>query len=361
MSLCKILDILYIWSIILNEENKKDEIMSIMMHLALIPGADKLINSNPELRDKITKLVFSQKVDFKNIDGWSATNFVVAGDPTTMVWVKNTVKEISDFLPNNVKPGIVYSGGNNGKYKPAHWYQIVRKLNILRKLETKFAEEICRINGYELKPFVYGVESKIIHQEVAKHVPDSKFKYVELETKSTNIHQGMENAYKKDYLDLYNVKNLVIVAGKEHATRCIGTLRATLQSNGINYKNYNIVAWPFTKELSVEQSAKLRESMGISYKLPEEENNPVIVDENNWYKSVLSLYNVTIEVNSLIKYANKKHVLLTDEQQELADYISKHLTKKNLIAETIKLDISKLKNKVVNLIIQKIKGDKQNG
>ena len=110
--------------------------MSIMMHLALIPGADKLINSNPELRDKITKLLFLQKVDFKDYD-WDSTSFVVAGDPTTKVWVTNTVKEISDFLPNNAKPGIVYGGGNNGKYKPARWYQF------LRKLETKFATNIC--------------------------------------------------------------------------------------------------------------------------------------------------------------------------------------------------------------------------
>ncbi|MBQ6110249.1 MAG: hypothetical protein IJL05_02605 [Alphaproteobacteria bacterium] len=327
--------------------------MSIMMHLSLIPGADKLINSNPELRDKITKLLFLQKVDFKDYD-WDSTSFVVAGDPTTKVWVTNTVKEISDFLPNNAKPGIVYGGGNNGKYKPARWYQI------LRKLETKFATNICYVNGYELKPFIYGFESEIIHKEVEKQVPDSTFKSVEKETKSTNIHQTMENVLANGYLD--NVKNVVIVAGKEYATRCIGTLRATLKSHGLNYTDYNIVAWPYTKNLSVEKSAELRELMGISYKLPAEENNPLIVDENNWYKSALSLYNVVIEINSLIKYAKKGHVLLTDEQKELADYISKHLTKKNMMLETIKLDMSTLiKQKIINPIIQKIKGDKQKG
>lgn len=330
------------------------------MHLSLIPGADKLINSNPELRDKITKLVFPQKVDFKDFD-WSKTTILVAGDPTTKVWVTNTVKEISDFLPNNAKPGIVYGGGNNGKYKPALWYQILRKINILRKLETKFATNICYVNGYELTPFIYGFESEIIHQEVEKQVPDSVFKSVKLETKSTNIHASMENAYKEGYLDLDNVKNVVIVAGKEYATRCIGTLRATLKSHGLNYTDYNIVAWPYTKNLSVEKSAELRELMGISYKLPAEENNPLIVDENNWYKSALSLYDVTIETNSLIKYAKKGHVLLTDNQKELADYISKHLTTKNKMLETVKANMSELKTKVVNPIIQKIKGDKQKG
>jgi len=201
--------------------------MSIMMHLSLIPGVDKLINSNQELRDKITKLVFPQKVDFKDFD-WSKTTILVAGDPTTKVWVENTVKEISVFLskqPNNGKPSIVYLGGNNGKYKPARWYQILRKINILRKLETQFATNICYVNGYQLTPFIYGFESEIVHQEVEKQVPDSVFNSVKLETKSTNIHASMENAYTEGYLDLDNVKNLVIVAGKEYATRCIGTLR----------------------------------------------------------------------------------------------------------------------------------------
>jgi len=337
--------------------------MSIMMHLSLIPGVDKLINSNQELRDKITKLVFPQKVDFKDFD-WSKTTILVAGDPTTKVWVENTVKEISVFLskqPNNGKPSIVYLGGNNGKYKPARWYQILRKINILRKLETQFATNICYVNGYQLTPFIYGFESEIVHQEVEKQVPDSVFNSVKLETKSTNIHASMENAYTEGYLDLDNVKNLVIVAGKEYATRCIGTLRATLKSHGFNYTDYNIVAWPYTKNLSVEKSVELRELMGISYKLPKEENNPLIVDENNWYKSALSLYDVAIETDSLIKYANKGHVELTDDQKELADYISKKLTKKNKILETVKVTMSELKKKVANPIIQKIMGDKQKG
>jgi len=87
----------------------------------------------------------------------------------------------------------------------------------------------------------------------------------------------------------------------------------------------------------------------------------LIVDENNWYKSALSLYDVAIETDSLIKYANKGHVELTDDQKELADYISKKLTKKNKILETVKVTMSELKKKVANPIIQKIMGDKQKG
>lgn len=320
------------------------------MKLNYIPGADKLINSNPELRDKITKLVFPPKADFSNFD-WAETVFLVPGDPTTVVWVKNTIKEISEFLskqPNSAKPSIVYLGGNNGKYKNAAWY------DVLRKLETKFAKAICHINGYELTPFIDGNESEIIHNEVAKEVPDSTFQSVDLETKSTNIHAAMENALTNGYLN--NVKNVIIVAGKEYATRCMGTLRATLKAHNLNPQDYNIVAWPYTKTLSVKQLSELQKFMGVDFKIPE---NGGIVDENNWYKSGLLVYDITIETNSLIKYAEKGHVALSDEQRQLANDISKRLTKKDMMFETAKINAAKLKAKTLDPVMQKIMGDKQ--
>lgn len=332
--------------------------MATMMLLDFAYGASNLINSNPELRNKMTEFVFTPKGDVSNLD-WSKTVILVPGDPTCKLWIKNTIKEISEFLakqPTDARPGIVYMGGNNGKYKKAAWW------DVLRKLETKFAHEICNVQGYELTPFIDGNESEIIHQEVSKEVPDSTFRVVGLETESKHIHASMYNVLAKGYLD--NVNNVVIVASKEYVTRCIGTLRAVLRTqlqahalSDADYNAYNIIAWPYVKTLSVDQLSKLQQSVGINSKIPD---NGAIVDENNWYKSPLPIYDVLIEYNSSIKYSGKGDVWLTDEQSQLADYISKHLTQNKIMFETAKVNVAKLKTKTLDSAIQKIKGDKQN-
>lgn len=333
--------------------------MAVMMKLDLISGASNLINSNPELRNKMTEFVFTPKGDVSNLD-WSKTVFLIPGDPTCKLWIKNTIKEISEFLakqPTDARPGIVYTGGCNRKYNKAAWW------DVLRKLETKLAHEICNVQGYELTPFINGNESEIIHQEVSKEVPDSTFRFVGLETTSRNIHEAMESAY--GFLQIHHAKNVVIVASKEYVTRCIGTLRAVLRTqlqahalSDADYNAYNIIAWPYAKTLSVDQLSRLQQSVGIDSKIPD---NGAIVDESNWYKSALLLYNVVIEANSLIKYAGKGHVMLTDEQSQLADYISKHLTRNKIMFETAKVNVAKLKTKTLDSAIQKNKGDKQNG
>ena len=93
------------------EKNKGVKIMKNwkMLPLTLLPGVERLVNSNKELRDKMTKLMFTQKGDFNNID-WSKTKIFVPGDATTAVWLKKAImlKAPSETDPRGMHRTSVY-------------------------------------------------------------------------------------------------------------------------------------------------------------------------------------------------------------------------------------------------------------
>lgn len=315
-----------------------------MLPLTLLPGVERLVNSNKELRDKMTKLMFTQKGDFNNID-WSKTKIFVPGDATTAVWLKKAIKEIADLLsakPGNAKPGIVYMGGNHSRYEDAS------------SLETQLATALCEIQGYELTPFIKGKESVEMHKIVAQEVPDSVFKSVEFETESTNIKQGWENTLDFDESYFDDVKNVIVLAPKEYVTRCIGTLKATLKAKGLRPDDFNIYAWPYVRSLSAENLKILQKELGVNLKVPD---NGGMVDEQNWFKSAFGLYYFVMEVPSLCKYSGMGHVALTDEQKVLRDYVAPRFTKPRIILEAAKAKTEKLP--VVNKLVELYKKSKQ--
>ena len=310
--------------------------MPVIMKLGLISGLNKLVNDKPQLRQNIGDLVFASRANLKDID-WSKAKVFVPSDPTAITGISKAVAEINEFLrnqPNATKPSIAYLGGNNGKYKN------------MNSLETKLAAQLCKFNVYSLYPFIKGVESEIISTQVGYRVPNQIFESIELEKESGNSKQNWENALKKG---LFNeVETIVVVGSQEGVARDIGTLKATLKAHGLATKGFNIVAYPYTAEISSENLKSYQKNFGIKFPVP---NGTISCAKDNWNKSAWGIYRTFMELLAIKRYSAKGDVYLTDEQKQTLKNIFEHIKVKTLMPAMIKAKIKE------NPIIQKIIGN----
>ena len=309
--------------------------MPVIMKLGLISGLNKLVNDKPQLRQNIGDLVFASHADLKDIN-WSKAKVFVPSDPTAITWISKAVAEINEFLrnqPNATKPSIAYLGGNNGKYKN------------MNSLETKLAAQLCKFNGYSLYPFIKGVESEIISKQVGYRVPNQVFKSVELEKESGNAKQNWENALKQGLLN--GVETIVVVGSQEGVARHIGTLKATLKAHGLATKGVNIVAYPYTAEISSENLKSYQKSFGIKFPVP---NGTVSCAKDNWYKSAWGIYRTFMELLSIKRYSAKGDVYLTDEQKQTLKKVFDEINVKTVASSIIKAKV--LENPMVQGLIK---------
>ena len=309
--------------------------MPVIMKLGVLSGLSAVLNSNSQLQQDISNLMFAQKADVQNID-WSKAKVFVPSDPTAVKWIVGDIKEITETLPDkqstSAKPAIAYLGGNNGKYNK-------------NSLETRLATLLCKANGYDLTPFKDGIESEIIHQAVAEKIPDSKFRVVELEKESSNSKQNWENALKKGMLD--SVKTIVVIASAEGAARHIGTLKATLKAHNINPDDFNIVAYPYTATISADNLKSVQKELEINMAVPKDGGK---CDKDNWSKSAWGLYRTFIEMNSLKRYSAKGDVYLTAEQKQLLNNIFSVKTLAFALGKTVVTEMKKAPKKLANLL-----------
>ena len=312
------------------------------MKLGLISGLNKLVDDNPQLRQNIGDLVFASRANLKDID-WSKAKVFVPSDPTAILWISTAVAEINEFLrshPNVTKPSIAYLGGNNGKYKN------------MNSLETKLAAQLCKFNDYSLYPFINGIESEIISKQVGYRVRNQVFKSVELEKESGNSKQNWENALKKG---LFNgVETIIVVYSQEGVARHIGTLKATLKAHGLATKGFNIVAYPYTADISSRNLELYQKNFGIKFPVP---NGFVLCDKENWNKSAWGIYRTFMELLAIKRYSAKGDVYLTEEQKQLVKNIFNEMTPTNVVSAIVKANI------IENPIVKKLlgKSDKQRG
>ncbi len=311
--------------------------MPAITKLGIISGLFTLVNSDPQLRQNINDLMFVDWGDARKNIQWSKTKIFVPAYPTDVPYIVKTFQTMTELLPaasDPNKPGIAYLGGNNGKYNK-------------QSLETKLATLLCNVNGYDITQFKDGIESEIIHNAVAKTVPDSRFKSVELEKKSSNSKENWENALKDGLLD--GVDEIIMVTSEEGFVRHKGTLLATLKAHGIDSKNLKIYAWPYNAEISPDNLKKMQQILGITLKVPNQDYN-ITNDKYTWNKSAWGIYRTFIEMLALRRWSAKGDVYVTEEQKKQLNDIFSKITVKNLAMATIKAKTAEMKEKLVKFL-----------
>lgn len=295
--------------------------MPVIIKLGVISGLSAVLNSNPQLQQDISNLMFAQKADVQNID-WSKAKVFVPSDPTAVPWIKQALSE----LPKDVNFTTAFLGGNNKKYDK-------------NSLETKLARLMAIFNGYKLNPFVKGIESEII-SEMVKDVLHGP---IELEKESSNSKENWENALNQGMLN--DVKTIIIVGSNEGVTRHIGTLKATLTGHDLDPNKYNIIAWPYTATISSDNLKLYQQFLGVDFPVPK---GLIACNKDSWAESAWGLYRTFIEMKSIKRYSAKGDVYLTDEQKKLLKNIFSVKTLAFALGKAAVTEMKKAPKKLAN-------------